>query len=342
LKIYIAFNITDKVTGGGNQFLKTLKKYLQTNEAYQENITQADAVLFNSHQCIDEVMKFKLRYPDIPFVHRIDGPMQLYNKASDKRDDIVFAANKYLADATIFQSEWSQQQNCRLSLKRKSFETVIHNAPDASIFNRDGKTAFSKSRKIKLICTSWSANWNKGFKIYQWLDEHLPFDKYEMIFIGNSPIKFKNIQHVLPINSVKLVAELKRSDIFITASQKDPCSNSLIEALHCGLPAVGLRDGGHPELIGKGGELFAEPGEIPHLLEKIANNYQEYQANIRNPSMEQVGRQYYDFIQKVRMEIKQTQRRQFAKIDYLGLTTQILFWKTINKINNVLKASDTK
>jgi glycosyltransferase involved in cell wall biosynthesis len=264
--------------------------------------------------------------------------MRLYNKMSDKRDDIVFAANKYLADATIFQSDWSRQQNHLLGLPKRRFETVIVNAPEPTVFNRKGKIPFSTQRRVRLIATSWSQNWKKGFDVYQWLDENLDFSKYEMLFVGRTPVEFKNIKHIPLLNSEQLAGELKKSDIFITASQKDPCSNSLIEALHCGLPAVGLRDGGHPEIISNCGETFIEADEIPDLLEKIIKNYHKYQTNIRNPSMEEVGKQYYDFMTHLYRQVQSGKQKSksFSWMGYIIVQTAVYRWRLSERIDGIV------
>ncbi len=329
MKICILFKSVSSPAGGGNQFLKYLKNYLQSIGTYEEDCSLADVILFNSHHHITEVAKLKLKFPDKVFVHRIDGPMKIYNSPSDKRDDMVFSANKLLADATIFQSNWSQQKNHELKLSEKSFETVIHNATDEEVFNRNGRLQFSVTRKIKLIAASWSANWNKGFKTYKWLDENLDFSKYQMTFIGNSPIKFKNIQHLLPLNSSRLAEKFKQDDIFIFASPIEACSNLLLEALHCGLPAIAPNSSSNPEIVAKGGQLFDKPSDIPLLLEKIVNDYSDYTSSIKVPSIEEVGKAYYDFMQKV---CDKSPRKKFGKIAYLRLITEILFWKTVNKI----------
>ena len=125
VKVHILFEFKEGPWGGGNQFLKSLKKYLLSISAYDENVATTQVILFNSHQCIGEVVKAKLNHPEKVFIHRIDGPIRLYSRTNDKRDNVVSAANKYLADATVFQSEWSRQQNHRLGLHQKSFEMVI-------------------------------------------------------------------------------------------------------------------------------------------------------------------------------------------------------------------------
>ncbi len=337
LKIHIAFRIEDKPGGGGHQFLKALKKYLQSVHGYEEDAEKAAIILFNSHQFIDEVAKIKLRYPDKLLVHRIDGPMQLYNLINDKRDDVVFVANKYLADATIFQSAWSQEQNHRLGLRKNPFEVVIHNASEPSIFNRKNKKPFSPDRKIRLIAASWSANWNKGFKTYKWLDEYLDFNKYEMVFVGNSPVRFESIQHIPPLSNKDLAEKLKKNDIFIFASPIEACSNSLLEALQCGLPVIGADGSSNSELIGKGGETYVCPEEVPILIEKIAKNYSTYQANIRNPSMEEVNKQYYAFMTDVYKQIQSGKQKlkPFGQMGYFRIQTAIFLWKLSGHISGI-------
>lgn len=329
MKVHIFIQFKEDAWGGGNQFLKSLKKYLQSTGVYEEKVEKADVILFDSYQNAKEIARTKLSYPQKCMIHRIDGPIRLYNKKSDRRDYVTNITNRLIAQGTIFQSEWSQRQNLRLGLKKNAFDTIITNASDPAIFNRDRKIPFSTNRKVRLIATSWSSNPKKGFHVYKWLDENLDFNKYEMTFVGRSPIGFKNIRHILPLKSEQLSQQLKNNDIFIIASRNDPCSNALIEALHCGLPAIGFRDSGHPQIISKGGETFKVPGEIPGLVEKVTNNYYQYQANIHNPSMKKVGEQYYDFICFVYEQVQSGKSRvkSFGVIAYARVILTIYLWK---------------
>lgn len=298
MKVSILFEFKD-VSGGGNQFLKALKGYLQKRGVYSDQIDTADVILINSYQYKKDILRAKTKYPHKIFIHRIDGPIRLYNNMKDERDYFTNILNEYIADGTVFQSEWSRQQNYNMGIKKNKFETTVINAPDPNIFNINGKINFSDDRKVRLIATSWSKNLNKGFEGYKWLDDNLDFSKYEMTFVGNSPIKFDNIKMISPVSSNSLARKLKRHDIFITASKNDPCSNSLIEALHCGLPAVGLNQGGHPEIIKQGGELFDSINEIPNILKKITNSYSGYQRNITLPGLNSIGDLYFKFIREV-------------------------------------------
>jgi glycosyltransferase involved in cell wall biosynthesis len=89
------------------------------------------------------------------------------------------------------------------------------------------------------------------------------------------------------------VADLLRAhDVYIAASRDDPCSNALLEALACGLPAAFLRSGGHPELVGEGGLGFAAAEEIPAVLVQLRDELDERRTRIRVPSLADVADRY--------------------------------------------------
>jgi len=299
MKIHILFQFQDGPAGGGNQFLKALRDSWKTSGIYEEVPEKADVILFNSHHELKKVFWLKKKFPEKVFVHRIDGPIQLYRGKDKLIDNLIFKINKLLADGTVFQSSWSRKENRKLRQDFSKYEAVIYNAPNQDIFNKISKKEFNASKKIKLAAVSWSNNPKKGLDVYNYIDKHLDFKKYEMVFIGNSPGGFKNIKIIKPVASKELAYILKQNDIYITPSQKDPCSNSLIEALSCGLPGVALNDGGHPELIKKGGELFEGTGDVISKIEKVANNYFFYQNNLPKFSMEKVSAQYFDFCFKI-------------------------------------------
>lgn len=301
-RIHIIHKFQNGPFGGSNQFAKMLKTFLQNEDRYTEDPAEANVLLFLSYAELKTVIALKNEFPDKTIIHRLDGPVQLHSGIKSRiKDQIIFWANKHLANATIFQSEWSHRENRRLGLPRNSREIVIRNAAASDIFNTQDKTEFSNTGKTKVIITSWSTNMAKGYPVYQWLDQNLDFNKYQLTFVGRSPVEFKNIRQVAPLSSSQLAEELKKHDIYLTASEKDACSNALIEALSCGLPAIARNDGGHPELVKNGGELFNSVEEIPDLLRKIAYSYSIYQSNISIPSQKEVGHQYLNFIDTLEM-----------------------------------------
>ena len=296
MKVFIVFEMSDEPTGGGNQFLKMLKKEFCSKNALAEKPEDASIFLFNSHHFLKNVSSYKKSFPKAKFVHRIDGPMRLYNDSSDARDQQVYFANETFADATIYQSDWSKNKNLEMGLQPKLSHAVIQNCADNSIFF-PCKQIKTIRKKIRLFSSSWSNHEKKGFAFYDFLDKNLDFAKYEYFFAGRSPIVFKNIKNLGALESEDLANELRRSDIFVTASQNDPCSNSLIEGLSCGLTCVALKSGGHPEIIKNHDFLFETESELIEILDKIKNNEIIQENTIRSPR--QATEEYITFFERI-------------------------------------------
>jgi glycosyltransferase involved in cell wall biosynthesis len=294
---HVAFPVSDGPTGGGNQFLRALRGELAARGLLADDGHTAGIVLFNSYQNVPEVVALRRANPAAVFVHRVDGPMRLYNRADDPRDALAIEANALIADATVFQTQWCRTANRSLGWPERGPERVIGNATDPAVFRpRGGRAPGSRAR---VIATSWSSNPNKGFDAYAWLDANLDAARYEMTFVGNSPARFANLRTTGPLDSAGLAGELAAHDLFVTASRKDPCSNSLIEALTVGLPAVARADGGHPELVGQGGLLFDDHTEIPALLDRAVAGYEGYRSAIRVATIGAIADAYVDFAREL-------------------------------------------
>ncbi|MDD4990301.1 MAG: glycosyltransferase family 4 protein [Candidatus Pacebacteria bacterium] len=300
MKIHILYKFEQGFQGGGgNQFLKALKDEWVGLNVYEEKPEKADIILFNSHQNLKEVFKLKKTFPDKIFIHRIDGPIQAYRPKEKFQDKLIFKVNNFSADGTVWQSEWSKKENKKLLPFSSQYQTVVYNAANSRIFNKDGKKDFNPSSKIKLVTVSWSKNLLKGFDIYQYLDTHLDFKRYQMVFVGRSPVEFKNIKMVEPSLPEKIAEILKQSDIFVFASKVESCSNALIEALSVGLPCLAFNSSSNPEIIGAGGELFESPKELLGKIDKVAKNYFFYQKNLPVFSLERIARQYFNFAKQI-------------------------------------------
>lgn len=285
-------------TGGGHQFLRAFIRHAETLGLCIENnmvSRTTRACMFNSFNFSPNRL-LRTRRDSVLYVHRVDGPIDVYRGYDNGVDRNIHSINQKMAVKSIFQSRYSLEKHLELGMEFKN-PTVILNAADPEIFNRQGKITFSRQRKTRLIAASWSNNLNKGAPDYQWLDEHLDWDRYEMTFVGQSQIAFKNINMLPAVNSYKLAALLREHDIYITASRHDPCSNSLIEALTCGLPAVYRQSGGHPEIVNQAGVGFEAAEQIPALLDAVVESYEKFQALISLPSIEEVSRKYLDVLE---------------------------------------------
>ncbi len=280
-------------TGGGHQFLRALWREFERRGIRLENNTiskTSRACLFNSFNFNFKRLR-QLRRPGCRMIHRVDGPLAVYRGFDDGTDRKIWTVSWKLADATIFQSQYSLAKHRELGFDFAN-PSVIPNAVDPAIFHPQGRIPFSDNRKIKLISVSWSDNVNKGAPVYQWLDDHLDWGRYEYTFVGRSPARFRNISMLSPMASEELAKELRQHDVFITGSSNDPCSNSLIEALACGLPALYLDSGGHPEIVREAGFAFQDAIEIPKLLSRLIADYGQRQSFIRLPSISETADKY--------------------------------------------------
>jgi glycosyltransferase involved in cell wall biosynthesis len=173
---------------------------------------------------------------------------------------------------------------------------VIPNAVDSDIFHRPGSHEPLDGRRLRVIATSWSDNPRKGAEILEWLDQNLDSNSFELTFAGNTSARFERVRVVPPLESRPLAELLRSQDVYLAASRDDPCSNALLEALACGLPAAFLRSGGHPELVGDAGIGFEAAEEVPDVLARLRAEIEARRAAIRVPPLAEVADRYLDVL----------------------------------------------
>jgi glycosyltransferase involved in cell wall biosynthesis len=229
-------------------------------------------------------------------VHRVDGPISRYRGWDDGTDARIQKVNRDLADATIAQSRFSLEAHRELGIELRS-PKVVHNAVDPALFRPPPPREPLAGRKARIVATSWSDNPNKGADAFRWLDDNLDADRFELTFVGQTPDRFRRIRAIGPLASAELAEELRRHDLYLAASLNDPCSNALLEALACGLPAVFRSSGGHPELVGDAGLPFSEPEELPDVLARLVSELDERRAAISVLSLSEVADRYLEVLQ---------------------------------------------
>lgn len=347
MKIHILFKFVEGPWGGGNQFLNALRNYFRKTQVYEEDPYKADVILFNSdkasvHNSLSTLLKIKKKNNPV-IINRIDGPINLRNPGLLYIDKALIDFDNDLCDGSILQSNWINNEMRKIGYKRKQNYTIIYNSSEPSLFynNRDYNNV-KTDEKIKIVANSWSSNFIKGFNVYKFLDENLDFNKFSMTFIGNTPVTFQNIKRLPLLSSNELAEKLREHDIFLTASKNDPCSNSLIEALHCGLPAVSLNSGGHPEVIKEAGEIFQGQEDVLQAIDKVADNLNYYRSKIDVLKMEDTGRLYYEFICKVKSssEKKDNKKKRFMSFSSVKLILKIRICRSCialkDKINPIV------
>lgn len=291
--ISIFFEFAKPPYGGGNQFLLALKAELE-RQGLRVGVNyvgpRTRGILVNSMQVDEAFVRAHMR-PGVRVVHRVDGPISLYRGTGDAEVDRGIAAlNARLAHATVLQSRYSADAHARLDIRFVD-PHVIPNAPDPALFHPPA-TPLPRAAKLRVISTAWSDNPNKGAATYAWLDRNLDFTRIEYTFAGRIQGTFRNIRVVPPLASAPLAELLRAHDVYLTASLHDPCSNALLEALACGLPAVHARSGGHAELASAAGLGFDEAPEIPALLDRMAAELEAARARIALMPLSEVARAY--------------------------------------------------
>jgi glycosyltransferase involved in cell wall biosynthesis len=284
--------------GGGNQFLLALVGELRRRGLAVEvnRISgRTPACLYNSFN-FDFRRLRRFARADCRMVHRVDGPIQLYRGFDDGSDRRIAEINRELAAATILQSRFSLEAHRELGIELRS-PTVIANAVDPALFYPPARREPLRGRRVRLIACSWSDNPNKGADVLAWLDRHLDGSRYEMTFLGRAALSFQRIRQVGPLPSREVADLLRAHDVYVAPSRNDPCSNALLEALACGLPAVYRRSGGHPELVGEGGLGFSSPEELPAVLDRLVDELEERRAAIRIPTLAEVADRYLEVLQ---------------------------------------------
>ncbi len=282
--------------GGGNQFLLALVRELEgrgVNVEVDRLSGGTPACLYNSFN-FDFGRLRRFAREGARMVHRVDGPIGVYRGFDDGTDRRIVAINA-LADATILQSRYSLEKHRELGLDLRD-PVVIQNAVDPAIFHPPDTREPLSGRRVRVIATSWSDNPRKGSDVLAWLDRNLDFDSYDLTFAGRTQQSFQRIRVVGPLASQSLADLLRAQDVYLAPSRDDPCSNALLEALACGLPAAFLRSGGHPELVGEAGIAFDEAEELPSALARLRDEVDQRRAAIRVPALSDVADRYLEVL----------------------------------------------
>jgi len=301
IRVYLHFQTTDAPWGGGNNFLRALKKVLPRHGGVlAESINdEYDVFLFNNgYEAPGRYMDLKKlasirRYGTVPFwvplaplswiagrgestrcrararkvmVHRLDGISRLYGRAASPMDELQVAANRF-ADFTIFQSRF-----CLESFQNEGYESrdyaIIGNGADPEIFHPPDEKRGEPAGPLRLAASAWSGNPKKG---HATLAEISEIQGVSITFIGRWPegIDPKQVRCVGALPQPEVAEVLRDQDAFIHAAENDPCPNVVYEALSCGLPVLYRHSGGTPEIA----EGYGMPLETPYrdCLDRFRN-----------------------------------------------------------------------
>ena len=284
-------------SGGGHQFLRALARELERRGvSVEENRISGGTpcCLFNSFN-FDLARLRRFARDDVRMVHRVDGPIGVYRGFDDGTDARIASMNARLAHATVLQSQFSLEAHRRLGIELRE-PVVIPNAPDPALFFPPHGREPAGGRPLRLVAVSWSDNPRKGADVLRALGARLDPEAYELTFVGRAPEGLSGWTLVSPLASEELAELLRGQDAYVAASLDDPCSNALLEALACGLPALYRRSGGHPELVGAAGVGFDGPDDAPAALDRLAKQLEACRAAISVPRLADVAGRYLEVL----------------------------------------------
>jgi glycosyltransferase involved in cell wall biosynthesis len=346
MKVKIAFKFVDRPYGGANQFLLGFKKLLEKKNIYTNNLEQGDTLLINLspdnfYKSFFAFSRCILFNKKIKIIGRIDGPIGLIRSSNFFHDYLFLYFANWFCDGLIFQSDWSKKRLEKLKTLTGCPNTIILNGCDQKLFTIHKQ--ISKRTKLNIVASSWSANPNKGFDVYQWLDENLDYNQYNFFFVGNTLYSFKNATYIPPMSSKQIATFYNDMDIYITASKNDPCSNSLIEAICCGLVPLSLNDGGHPEINQNKYLNFTYKEEILEKLNDIKSNLDKLKTiDTSYLAIEYVTNKYLQFFSQVNLKKRMIFPFRFFLLS--GLYSVLVIEKFFKVIHNevIFKNNYTK
>lgn len=305
MKILINRKIINGPWGGGNNFVKSLHQTLVQNghevlstlEPNIDLIVMSDPRYDELGISINEIISYKKYNKNVKILHRINECDA--RKNTTDIDQLLLASNAY-ADETVFISDWLKNYFIDKGFKNK-YHTVYNGCNTDFFYPNINKKKLEKPYKI--VTHHWSDNWMKGFDIYKKLDEICVknSNNFEFTYIGRYAKEYTPVvtKVISPLFEKDLGNELRKHDIYITASRYEPCGMHHIEGASSGLPILYHSEGGGiVEGCKKHGISFSSVDDIENKLFEIIENYNKLCSSIDYDflSMKRCMNQYMEII----------------------------------------------
>lgn len=233
------------------------------------------------------------------------------------------------ADGLIFISEFSKKIVEKFYGNLNKPYTVIHNSVPLDIFNQNGdnyRKKYSLKKSDRVLITS--AHWRRHKRLEETIELLGKLNNinniYKLIVLGGNKINKHyandNIIFAGEVSPNKLAKWYRTADIYVHLAWIEPCGNTQIEAMACGLPVVCCNNGGIGEtVINSSGGIVANTdieyqydiidyynppkpdyNKLIEVIDKIYINYQKYKNNINYNylSIDNAAIKYTNFINK--------------------------------------------
>jgi glycosyltransferase involved in cell wall biosynthesis len=318
-----------KENAGPKIFLRRLKRTVKKNKMAKT------CHFLNPFHDIGLYNSIARNFYNKPYIVRIDGiyfdNMEIAGNNEEKNKPIFEAIKK--ANGIIFQSEFDKKLIKSFYGDINKQNTIINNGVEKNLKNVSYREELNFPDKKIVLCSS---NWRKHKRLDAIVEVIKKINnienKYHLIVVGDNSDAFveksdNNITLVGHIEPENLYKYYKSSDLYIHIPWIDHCPNTLVEAIGNGVPVVTSNQGGARELVEKTNagiisqcdddiaigeyiDLYNPPKPdvetIADDILKIFGNYLHYKNNINcEPvNIDNVARQYINFIEKVFLEYK--------------------------------------
>jgi hypothetical protein len=296
----VAFNSLPVMSawGGGNQWLVQMIRYLGSH-GYEVVFdlerpgVDCIVVLHSSSRLggtfgYQDIRKYRQDNPGVRVLHRINENDA--RKGTDFMDDDIAQMND-VADHTVFISDWLRRHHAKKWFRNDKPHSVIWNGANSKYFNHTGSTAWRKGQgNLILVTHHWADHWNKGFKVYQQVDEAINrglLPNVELWIIGRWPkeIAWKTATTFPPCSGQALANRLKQAHVYITGSLAEPGGMHFIEGLQCGLPLLYHTEGGGIVEVGQSVNGIAFTDDPISAILEIEERYEAIREHVLKASL---------------------------------------------------------
>lgn len=301
--------------GGGMQFANFLQVYFEKNGVKVVNTLKDDDIDIILHvspfphlakassYSYLRARAYKLTHPRCRIIHRVNECDE--RKGTTHINAWLLRAAK-TADVVVFISTWLKDLFLSHGLSPHKETVVILNGANTDTFYPAVHSEDRSRKPLSIVTHHWSGHVMKGHDVYKKLDDLLAHEKFSRLFtftyIGNLPanIQYKHTQ-LLPAASGKALAnELRKGDIYLTASQCEPAGMHHVEGALCGLPLLYRNSGALPEYCNGFGVMFSGENFQEKLLE-IRDVYNELKRRMSTYShtADHMAQEYLALCQRV-------------------------------------------